>query len=211
MVLPKYTAALLILGSLLPACEVKVSNVDKAACSTSTDATQFKQSVLAALQRDDFPCSESLLQNAKGSDPVPAVFDGLHQAIARQAVPNSTKAYIVSYLLYAGDPSGLRLVQDNAAALQTAASSGSEEQRATAIAALSTRRSDDDIETFVRAITSGGEMPLAYSAFALADNCSPEARRKLADVMHSAAMTQYLSKYRDRESISEVVRKKCPV
>jgi hypothetical protein len=87
---------------------------------------------------------------------------------------------------------------------------GSEQMRIVAIGLLLTRRSDDDLDVFSAGVESGDEAALASSMFALADSCSTRARSMLKDKLHSPSVQRYLKKYADKESITRVVKERCP-
>jgi hypothetical protein len=82
--------------------------------------------------------------------------------------------------------------------------------RPVAIGLLSTRRSDDDLDVFSAGTESGDEGALAYSMFALADNCSARARGMLRDKLRSPSVQRYLRKYADKEAITRTVKVRCP-
>lgn len=208
--------ALLTVGLSLTACEIKISEVPKSSseCPVKEDMTaaEFKSVLTSEIQASRYRCVETQLIKAKGRLVVREAFGDLHKLLAdtNSAIPETTKVHALGYLLFADDPEAPRLLENNVVTIRKVAMGGAEEHRATALSVLSTRRSDEDIDIFLSAIESGDEVALAYGAFSLADNCSTQARQRLATALKSPPMMRYLEKYAGRESISATIRSKCP-
>ena len=127
-------------------------------------------------------------------------------------LPNTTKLRVLSYLnlhTKAAKARGFYLEQF-AGFIRTEARSSGSASRGEALSLLSNLMQEADIPLFVDAIESGDESTLVAGIYLLADRCSPGAIAALRVVSKHSAVTSYIKKYKETETISEQIRQKCP-
>lgn len=209
-----FTAALSV-AIVLTSCEVSVSTPKEHVahnCPVSGDASkeQFETAIGKDIQDKNYKCLEANLEAGKALGPDSAVVDAIRELLQSNSLPDAAKVAAVSYMLFASAPQGVAARDENLGALRNVAQSGESDIRANAISVLGTRKSDEDVGLFSAGIRSGDEGVLAYSAFALIDNCSTRAQAALRDALASVPMRDYLQKYAAKESISALIRSRCP-
>jgi hypothetical protein len=209
-----YTTAVLVL-IVASGCEVSVSNPkqhvgQKCPAVDNASNQQFETAITKEIHEKDYTCLEASLESGKALGPDSTVVGTLRVLLQDNSIPDAAKVAAVSYLLFASGPQGVTARDENIGAIRNIAQTGEDDIRAIAISVLGTRKSNEDVDIFSAGVRSGDEAILAYSAFALIDNCSARAQGALRDALTSAPMRDYLRKYAGKESISSVIRSRCP-
>jgi hypothetical protein len=216
---PSITLANLFLCTVMAsACEMRVTEVPKAESKTEakgcvlTNASvdDLANTIDHAIKGKDYGCVGDSFINAKSKAPDARIVEAGRRALQAGDLPDSVIVAMLSYLTYATNGQVPELLQQNLEAVKRTALGGSEATRPIAIALLSMRRSDDDLDVFVSGVDSGDDAVLAYSLFALADNCSSRAKGLLKHALQSTSVQRYLKKYADKESVTSTIRGACP-
>jgi hypothetical protein len=207
-------SVLIASGTIVTACDVRVTEVKQCISTPDASSDDLVNAIKGAIERNDHQCVEEAFLSAKAKPADARLTDigkqTLQGGIATARVPETTTVAVLSYLMWVTRGRAQDLLQEHVEAVRSVALGGSEQMRPVAISLLSTRRSNDDLDVFSAGIESGDEAALATSMFALADSCSTRASSMLKDKLHSPNVQRYLRKYADKESITRVVKERCP-
>ena len=85
------------------------------------------------------------------------------------------------------------------------------EVRSMALTILGYFSDDADISIFLQHIKSGSEEEIFHAITALAHHCSPKAKTALREGMKYQSVRKYLEKYKEKESITSLLSRECPI
>ena len=197
-------------------CNVHVHEVPKEAAVASACShapPPFAITIQEALARNDYRCANEALIQAMSNPGDKKVVEVAAAVVKGRAsgVPDTTKVVALNNLFLADNPDATFGLQNNLAAVRRVALEGDQRMRSLAIRVLAQRRSDDDVEVFAAAVSSGEDSFLVDGIIALADNCSAKARGVLGERLASSEVRSYVKRYSEKESITGYVRSRCPV
>lgn len=85
------------------------------------------------------------------------------------------------------------------------------EVRKLALVVLSYYRDDADVETFRKHALAQSDSEVSISVHALAELCSPKAKEALRWALSQDRVKMYLRKYHDKETLTALIARKCPL
>jgi hypothetical protein len=114
--------------------------------------------------------------------------------------------FLVPYVLRRDLKIDVRVIRSDA--LREVNSDNMSTRRA-ALSVLSSFRDDRDIHIFSEFLRNGSDQDLVMAMAALVNNCSPLAKKAISDGLEYKNVRSYLTRYRDKETITRMIETEC--